>query len=71
MNSELVGRSDRIINDLVKAAYPLIYVLSWEEERIEKGLLQIATDRGRKFLSWSATEGVVEIRRDETGREQH
>lgn len=71
MNSELVGRSDRIINDLIKAAYPLIYVLSWEEERVEKGLLQIAMDRGRKFLSWSVTEGVIEIRRDETGREQH
>ena len=70
MNSELLSSSDRTINDLLKAAYPLIYVLSWEEERVEKGLLQIATDRGRKFLSWSTTEGVIEIRRDENGREQ-
>lgn len=70
VNSDLLGNSDRTINDLLKAAYPLIYVLSWEEERVEKGLLQIAADRGRKFLSWSTTEGVIEIRRDEMGREQ-
>jgi SpoVK/Ycf46/Vps4 family AAA+-type ATPase len=70
VNSELLGDSDRTINDLLKAAYPLIYVLSWEEERVEKGLLQIATDRSRKLLSWSTTEGVTEVRRDENGREQ-
>jgi SpoVK/Ycf46/Vps4 family AAA+-type ATPase len=70
LNSELLGISDRTINDLLKAAYPLIYVLSWEEERVERGLLQIATERGRKFMSWSTTEGIIEIRRDETGREQ-
>ena len=45
-------------------------MLSWEEERVERGLLQIATERGRKFMSWSTTEGIIEIRRDETGREQ-
>ena len=55
LNSELLGTSDRTINDLLKAAYPLIYVLSWEEERVERGLLQIATERGRKFMSWSTT----------------
>ncbi len=64
MNSELLGQSDHTINDLLKAAYPIIYVLSWEEERVEKGLLQIATERGRKFLSWSTTEGIIDVRRD-------
>jgi hypothetical protein len=49
LNNELLCTSDRTINDLLKAAYPLIYVLSWEEERVERGLLQIATERGRKF----------------------
>ena len=70
MNSELLGKTDHTINDLLKAAYPIVYVLSWEEERVEKGLLQIATERGRKFLSWSTTEGVIDVRRDEMGREQ-
>src|ERR687898_1806081 len=70
VNSELLGDSDRTINDLLRAAYPVIYVLSWEEERVEKGLLQIATERNRKCLSWSTTEGIIEERRDEAGRVQ-
>jgi SpoVK/Ycf46/Vps4 family AAA+-type ATPase len=70
VNNELLSQSDRTINDLLRAAYPVIYVLSWEEERVEKGLLQIAAERNRKFLSWSTTEGIIEERRDETGRVQ-
>jgi SpoVK/Ycf46/Vps4 family AAA+-type ATPase len=66
----MLGRSDHIVNDLVRAAYPLIYVLSSEEERVEKGLLHVAAERGRKFLSWSTTEGIFEIHRDEMGSEQ-
>jgi SpoVK/Ycf46/Vps4 family AAA+-type ATPase len=70
VNSELLNLSDRTINDLIRATYPLIYVLSWEEERVEKGLLNVAAERSRKYLSWSATEGVNEVRRDEMGRQQ-
>jgi hypothetical protein len=69
LNGELLGTSDRTINDLLKAAYPLICAVMGRGA-VERGLLQIAAERGRKFLSWSTTEGIIEIRRDETGREQ-
>lgn len=44
---------------LIRARYPIIYVLSWEEERVEKQLAQIATARNKKFHVWTYTQGIV------------
>jgi SpoVK/Ycf46/Vps4 family AAA+-type ATPase len=48
------------ITDLIKAAYPLLYVVSPEEDRVEGCLREIGRDRGRRLVTWSVTEGFRE-----------
>jgi SpoVK/Ycf46/Vps4 family AAA+-type ATPase len=52
--------SSQEIEDLIKAAYPLIYVVSPEEERVEDLLRDIGRRRGRRVVVWSVTEGFRE-----------
>lgn len=49
--------STREIEDLVRAKYPLLYIVSPEETRVERELKEIGLRRGRKFVTWSITEG--------------
>jgi AAA+ superfamily predicted ATPase len=44
---------------LIRARYPIIYVLSWEEERVEKQIAEIAARRNKKFHVWTYTQGIV------------
>jgi AAA+ superfamily predicted ATPase len=44
---------------LVRARYPIIYLVTWEEERAEQYLADIAERRKKKFLLWSLTQGLV------------
>jgi AAA+ superfamily predicted ATPase len=44
---------------LIRARYPIIYVLSWEEERVEKLVADVATARNKKFYVWTYTQGIV------------
>jgi SpoVK/Ycf46/Vps4 family AAA+-type ATPase len=44
---------------LIRARYPLIWVVSYEEARVEVGLRQIAADRNRHLLIWSVTGGIA------------
>ncbi len=44
---------------LIRARYPVIYVVSWEEERVERCLAEIAEKRGKKLLVWTITQGIV------------
>src|SRR4051812_4928000 len=50
--------SEKTIEYLVRARYPLIYVISPEEERVEKALQKVANDRQKKIVFWSSTEGL-------------
>jgi AAA+ superfamily predicted ATPase len=47
------------IEILIRARYPIIYVVSWEEERLEQYLAEIALRRKKRFLIWSVTQGLV------------
>jgi SpoVK/Ycf46/Vps4 family AAA+-type ATPase len=49
--------SEEQIKYLVKARYPLIYVVSSEEERVEKALTRVANDQKTKAVWWSITKG--------------
>ena len=40
-------------------AYPIIYVVTWEEERVERCLREIATARNKNFFVWTITQGIV------------
>ncbi|NLE38211.1 MAG: AAA family ATPase [Pirellulaceae bacterium] len=44
---------------LIRARYPLIYVTSWEEERVERCLRKIAEKRSKNFFTWTITQGIV------------
>ncbi len=44
---------------LIRARYPIIYLISWEEERVEQYLSQIAQKRKKKLYLWSFTQGIV------------
>jgi SpoVK/Ycf46/Vps4 family AAA+-type ATPase len=49
--------SAREAEDLIKARYPILYVVSSEEERVEKALEELATRREMRMAVWSCTKG--------------
>jgi len=46
------------VDTLVRAVYPIIYIVSHEESRVEKALKRVATERDRQFYTWSCTRGI-------------
>ncbi len=52
------------LETLVRARYPLIYILAWEERRVEACLLAIAARRGKRLFVWTCTEGVQALEPD-------
>ena len=44
---------------LIRARYPVIYVVSWEEERVERCLREIAEKREKNLYVWTVTQGIV------------
>src|SRR5271170_1789442 len=44
---------------LIRARYPIIYVVSWEEERVEQNLRQIAAARNKRLHVWTCTQGIL------------
>ena len=57
-------RVDKDIEHLMRARYPLIYILSSEEKRVEKSIADVLHAREReknyktKIYTWSVTEGM-------------
>ncbi len=46
------------LETLIRARYPIIYVVSWEEKRVEETLREICQRRGKKMVVWTATTGL-------------
>ncbi len=44
---------------LIRARYPIIYVVTWEEERIEQRLYEIARRRNKTLHIWTCSQGLV------------
>jgi AAA+ superfamily predicted ATPase len=44
---------------LIRARYPIIYVVTWEEERLEQRLAAIALKRKKQFHVWTYTQGIT------------
>ncbi len=55
----------RELDTLVRARYPLLYLVSFEEQRVEAILADLAKSHGKELLSWSVTQG---LRRVESAR---
>jgi len=57
----------RELDTLVRARYPLIYLVSWEEQRIDAILDELAKRHGKGLLSWSVTRGLRRVGGARTG----
>lgn len=62
---------DTELETLIRARYPIIYVVSWEEKRVEDALRSITKARNKKMLQWTVTQGIVSnaANRDEATRD--
>lgn len=47
------------IEILIRAKYPVLYVVSWEEQRVQQALQNICKDLGRNLHSWTLTQGFT------------
>lgn len=46
------------IEVLIRAKYPILYIVSWEERRVEENLGNIATSLNRTLYTWTLTQGM-------------
>src|SRR5438067_2974104 len=59
--SETPAPAPRFVSDLdtlIRARYPLIYLVSWEEQRLDAILQDVAQNHGKALLTWSVTRGL-------------
>lgn len=54
-NEKLINKD---LETLIRARYSIIYIVSWEEKRVEEAIRTIAEDRGKKTYFWSVTQGI-------------
>ena len=53
-----VSSKESELETLVRARYPIIYIVSWEERRVEQLLQSLAARRGKRLYLWTCTDGV-------------
>ncbi len=41
----------------IRARYPILYLVSWEEARVQSALKEVAADLGKKIFFWACTDG--------------
>ncbi len=51
----------RQLDVLVRARYPLVYLVSWEEQRLDALLADLARSHGRALFEWTATRGMRQV----------
>lgn len=44
---------------LIRARYPILYVVSWEETRVRDQVAEVAKRRNKRLFEWSATMGIT------------
>ncbi len=52
-------KQEKELENLIRARYPLLQLISWEEERAERLLRRIAERLGKEVHVWSASSGLV------------
>lgn len=50
--------TEKKIETLIRARYPLIYIVSFEEIRVSDSLKRISNNRNKQLFQWSVTEGL-------------
>jgi AAA+ superfamily predicted ATPase len=56
------------LETLIRARYPVIYIVSWEEARVAQHLQQIASRRSKQLYLWSVTSGMQKAGAQNAGR---
>lgn len=51
--------TQRELDVLIRARYPILYIVSWEEPRVMRTLKQIAGQHQKEVMCWSISEGWV------------
>jgi len=49
----------KAIRFLMVANFPIIYITSWEEDRVAAAIGEISADLGKQVISWSCTGGLI------------
>ena len=49
----------REIETLIRARYPILYITTWEETRVQGIILEIAAKRQKKVYEWTYSSGIV------------
>lgn len=49
------------IDVFIRARYPLVYVVSYEEQRVERLLARLAAERNKQLFVWSVTTGIRKL----------
>ena len=55
----MLNKTARTVETLIRARYPLIYIVSFEENRVCNAMKQIATAKNKQLYQWSVTEGLL------------
>ncbi|MEW6282587.1 MAG: AAA family ATPase [Candidatus Eremiobacterota bacterium] len=69
--AEATSSGNEVQNELeilIRARYPVLYVASWEEERVEAALADIAQKRGKRLVCWSVCRGLFTPGESLTGK---
>src|SRR5215470_11638485 len=51
----------RELDTMIRARYPLVYLVSWEEQRLDAILEDLARTHGKAFHVWTSTHGLRKI----------
>ena len=60
MSDGPVNRFLEQIDLMIRSRYAAIYVVTWEESRLESLLYDVARKQGKKLFVWTATSGLRE-----------
>ncbi|MFN0061622.1 MAG: ATPase, partial [Myxococcaceae bacterium] len=52
------ARFEQDLDTLIRARYPLIWLVSWEEQRVEGMLASLAEKHGKALWDWTVTRGL-------------
>jgi ATP-dependent 26S proteasome regulatory subunit len=47
------------IDTLIRARYPILYIATWEEARVQEVVIEVAARRQKKVFEWSMSTGIV------------
>ncbi len=55
----------------IQARYPAIAILSHEESRVMASIQAVAERRGRRVVTWTCTQGLQQVRPEDTFNDWH